>query len=65
MLVEASEKLGASLNSGRSYKQQLIEAGFEDVTQVEFKWPLNSWPKDAKYKELGETCISSQALSGR
>ncbi|KAK3905094.1 hypothetical protein C8A05DRAFT_31090 [Staphylotrichum tortipilum] len=53
MLVVASEKLGASLNSGRSYKQQLLDAGFEDVTQVEYKWPLNAWPKDAKYKELG------------
>jgi hypothetical protein len=54
LLLEASEKLGASLNSGRQYKQQMIDAGFEDVVQVEFKWPISSWPRDAKYKEVGK-----------
>jgi len=53
LLVEASGKLGASLESAKHYKQQLADAGFEDVTQIEFKWPLNPWPRNAKYKELG------------
>jgi hypothetical protein len=54
LLVEASDKLGPSLRSALHYKQQLTDAGFEDVTQIEFKWPLNPWPRDAKYKELGK-----------
>ena len=32
----------------------LIEAGFDDVVEVRYKWPQNRWPKDKKLKELGE-----------
>lgn len=53
LLQEASEKLGAPLNSALKYKQQLIDAGFEDVVEVKYKWPLGPWPKDPKYKEVG------------
>jgi hypothetical protein len=53
LLVQASDKLGPSLESAQHYESQLKEAGFEDVTKIEFKWPLNSWPRDARYKELG------------
>ena len=28
-------------------------AGFTDVTAIPIKWPINSWPKDKKHKELG------------
>jgi len=28
-------------------------AGFEDVVEMQYKWPQNRWPKDPKYKELG------------
>lgn len=52
--LAASEKLGASINSGAHYKKQLVEAGFVDVVQVEYKWPSNTWPKDPKFKEIGE-----------
>jgi hypothetical protein len=29
------------------------EVGFVDVVEQRFKWPLNTWPKDPKLKELG------------
>ena len=29
--------------------------GFVDVVETVYKWPSNKWPKDKKYKELGET----------
>lgn len=29
------------------------EVGFVDVTEKRLKWPLNTWPKDKKLKELG------------
>jgi hypothetical protein len=29
-------------------------AGFTDVVQTVYKWPMNRWPKDRKYKELGK-----------
>ena len=53
LLVEATDNLGASLRSPRDYKQQLADAGYQNIVQVEYKWPTNTWPKDAKYKEIG------------
>ena len=35
------------------YKTLMIDAGFENVTEIIYKWPSNTWPKDRKYKELG------------
>jgi hypothetical protein len=53
-LVEASEKLGATMASPKDYKQQLLDAGFQDVVDLEYKWPTNPWPKDARHKEIGK-----------
>ena len=54
LLNQAATKLGSSLDSALSYKQQLIDAGFQDVTETVFKWPMNPWPKERRHKELGE-----------
>jgi hypothetical protein len=40
--------------SPRHYKQQLVDAGFQNVVQVDYKWPTNPWPKDPRYNEIGE-----------
>lgn len=33
--------------------QHFIDAGFEHVEERKFRWPLGTWPKDKKLKELG------------
>jgi hypothetical protein len=53
--VAASDKLGASMASPKDYRQQLLDAGFQDVVDLEYKWPTNTWPKDARHKEMGES----------
>lgn len=53
LLLEASEKLGAPMNCALHYKRQLEEAGFTNVVQHEFKWPINTWPRAQHYKTLG------------
>ena len=52
-MLEASEKMGAPLDSANRYKQQLIDAGFTNVVQEDYKWPINAWPKDRKWKTVG------------
>ena len=32
----------------------MIDAGFVDVVEEHFRWPVGSWPKDAKLKEIGK-----------
>ncbi|KAL2127829.1 hypothetical protein VTI74DRAFT_10109 [Chaetomium olivicolor] len=53
LMLEAAAENGAPIDSALEYKQQLIDAGFQNVRQVEFKWPSNTWPKDKKWKEVG------------
>lgn len=36
------------------YKEWAQEVGFQDVQEVRFKWPINTWPKDDHYKMLGQ-----------
>ena len=54
LLVEASEKMGSSLGMASTHKQRLIDAGFVNVVQKVYKWPINDWPRDETYKEIGK-----------
>ncbi|KAM0212084.1 hypothetical protein ACHAPA_010246 [Fusarium lateritium] len=52
-LLEGTKLIGRSFDGADKYKEQLEAQGFRNVQQVIFKWPQNTWPKDAKHKELG------------
>ncbi|KAI8278546.1 hypothetical protein K4K60_006199 [Colletotrichum sp. SAR11_57] len=54
LLKEATEKAGRRYQEIQKLKPVLMKLGFEDVTMQQFKWPVNSWPKEQKYKDLGE-----------
>jgi hypothetical protein len=41
------------MNASGRHKERMIAAGFEDVKEELFKWPVGTWPKDKKMKELG------------
>ncbi|KAH7244432.1 S-adenosyl-L-methionine-dependent methyltransferase [Fusarium redolens] len=66
LMVEATNKFGRTAESAKFYKQQMIDAGFVNVTEVVYKWPTNRWPADPYYKELGFWCNHNIAgeLSG-
>lgn len=64
-LLEASVKLGAGFNTGSQYKQQLIDAGFQDVVEVTYKWPINTWPMDRRHKEIGKALNPDSIKSSR
>jgi hypothetical protein len=53
LMLEASIKLGLPLNSAETVKQNMIEAGYVDVVEVVYKWPMNGWPADKTMKEIG------------
>lgn len=54
LLHEACKIAGAASDSALHYKQQLLDAGFQNVGIYEYKWPTNTWPKDRKHKEIGK-----------
>jgi hypothetical protein len=53
LLQEGSEVLGRPFNDPRTYQAALEGLGFVDVHTEMNPWPLNAWPKDKKWKELG------------
>ncbi|KAM5343496.1 hypothetical protein ACJ41O_012033 [Fusarium nematophilum] len=54
LLDEASTKIGRPFQDNKKNKDILRDAGFVDIVETTFKWPTNSWPRDRKYKELGQ-----------
>ena len=53
LLVEAYGKLERPAEIASRYKTLMEEAGFVDVVEILYKWPINNWPKDPEYKEIG------------
>ena len=56
--VEGLDQVGRSLTAASLYKKHLEEAGFINVVETRYKWPTNTWPKDPKFKQLGERTLS-------
>lgn len=53
LLVDASNRLARPLEVAKTHPQRLLDAGFENVTTKIYRWPINNWPKDPKYREIG------------
>jgi len=51
--MEASAKMGMSWKVSQYYSQYFEEAGFVDVVETHFQWPMNQWAKGADMKILG------------
>ncbi|TKW59929.1 hypothetical protein CTA1_9882 [Colletotrichum tanaceti] len=61
-IEEACNILGRPfINCDRYLPSLLKEVGFVDISVSEFKWPINPWPKDPYFRELGlwqyENCV--------
>jgi hypothetical protein len=52
-ILEAAANAGRPVFPTDEYHKYLKDAGFEDVYEVQRKWPTNTWPRDKNFKELG------------
>jgi SAM-dependent methyltransferase len=52
-LMACSKKMGKTWDIWKQAKEHLLNAGFVDVVEVPFKWPMNGWPSDPKLKKIG------------
>ncbi|KAK4236146.1 Phosphoethanolamine N-methyltransferase 1 [Achaetomium macrosporum] len=52
-VIRGGHIVNHSVECAKHYKQQMIDAGFVNVYEKLYKWPINPWPKDLKYKEIG------------
>jgi hypothetical protein len=53
LIINGSSAMGMDWMKATKYKRYMIEAGFEDVHEVELAWPSNTWPRGKHYKLLG------------
>ncbi|KAJ4418911.1 hypothetical protein N0V82_005260 [Gnomoniopsis sp. IMI 355080] len=53
LMVEAGDKSGFRLTTCERAGDMLHEAGFVDIVRIPYKWPINEWPREAKWKEVG------------
>ena len=53
-MAEAASKMAGSASAALHYKDHAEAAGFVNVREETYRWPSNRWPKDKKFKELGE-----------
>lgn len=63
LLLEASKKFNHSLDSATTYQEALMKAGYVDVQIVANPWPLNSWARDRRFKEIGHW-VNQNMLQG-
>ena len=53
LAIEASERFGKQINIQPHLKDMIIQAGFEDVKEFAYKWPIGEWPQDPRLKDIG------------
>lgn len=53
LAVEASQKFGKNVLIAPLIKNMIEEAGFVNVVEKQYKWPLGEWPIDRKLKDIG------------
>jgi len=53
----AAMSLGKPLRIANKLKRWYKEAGFLDVHEEVFKIPMNPWPRDPHYKDIGRVSI--------
>jgi hypothetical protein len=53
LALECGEKFGKSFSIAEDSEELMKKAGFVNVTYRTFKWPIGTWPKDPKLKQIG------------
>lgn len=52
-LLSCGERAGRPLDTMEKMKERFHRAGFVDIHEKEYKWPIGPWARDQKYKEAG------------
>ncbi|KUJ06936.1 S-adenosyl-L-methionine-dependent methyltransferase [Mollisia scopiformis] len=58
-VVEGAKSFGKDWWCTPNYAKWFQEAGFHTITERQFAWPGNSWPKGKKQKEMGMTMLAN------
>jgi len=51
--VECGKAFGKTLQTRDIMKDLITQAGFADVVETKYKWPIGPWSNDQRLKDLG------------
>ncbi|KAL9098154.1 MAG: hypothetical protein Q9163_006130 [Psora crenata] len=54
LVIECGLYNGKTMDVQRHMKDWITKAGFVDVVEQKYKWPLGDWPADARLKDIGK-----------
>ena len=61
-VIEVGEKNGKSFTIWKESKARMERAGFIDVVEARYKWPINAWPSPESRTEGNDAGMSWQTL---
>lgn len=53
LVMEGARRCGRDLGVSHTYKRLMIQAGFQNVHEKVYKWPIGVWAKGALNKKIG------------
>lgn len=53
LAIECGERFGKTFQIMERMKNLIEQAGFVDVVETKYKWPLGAWSNDQKLKDMG------------
>ncbi|KAK1498792.1 TAM domain methyltransferase, partial [Colletotrichum abscissum] len=53
LFLRGGRVTGRNMDAAPTYATLMRTAGFVDVEEQQFKWPVNAWPRDPHFKTLG------------
>jgi len=53
LVPEGAANIGRVVTNSKNYPQYMAEAGFVDIVEKHFYWPLNTWPRGKREKLVG------------
>lgn len=62
-MTEGARMLGKDVTHAPMYKSYMEAAGFVDVVEEQFQWPINTWPKGRYHKTVG-TLFNQDMVEG-
>ena len=59
LAIECGELFGKTMLIQQQMKDLIVEAGFVDVREYKFKWPIGPWSNDPRLKDIGRWNLHS------
>ncbi|KAH6717663.1 S-adenosyl-L-methionine-dependent methyltransferase [Leptodontidium sp. MPI-SDFR-AT-0119] len=53
LIMAGTAKLGKDWTRVKRYREMMVEAGFEDVVERKYEWPVGTWARGERMKMLG------------